>query len=366
MKNNPGILILVGKMGAGGKERQIIGLLKGLRQYKRFRTSLAVFNQGGDRESEAIGWADSFLPIRRKWNFDLVTPIFALLKHIRSQDIKLIHTFGSTPWDVTGVLVARILNLPVILGGIRSAPSALKLHHKIRLLSARFADIVVANSSAGLAAYGLTGYPRGRVIHNGIDISRFKGIFAEDKHKSILCMVANFSNNKDHDCVIRAIPIIRKVFPEVSLTLVGRDAGTLKQARFLVKELNISHAVRFITDTNTPEPYIMGSQVCILTTYTEGLSNAILEYMAFSKPVVATEGSGSNELIIPGKTGFLVSISSPDEVAEKVIKLLSSPETAVIMGMAGRQRVIEKFSIESMVSAYEELYESLLIKYQFG
>lgn len=359
-RRRPRILILVGSLLAGGKERQIIELLKGIKQKNLFQTSLVVARSGGDREAEAVQWADSYTTIRRFSQFDLITPYLSLLNLIKRENVQIVHTFGSAVWDLVGVLAARQLKLPVIHGGIRSAPLRLGVGHKISKWSAARANAIVANSSAGLEAFGLANHPRSRVIYNGIDLNRFENIESGENERFTLCMVANFSHKKDHATLIQALPEIKEKYPETTLCLVGRDAGTLDMNVRLVNELGLSNSVHFVTNTSHPEPYIKGSQVCILTTYTEGLSNSILEYMALSRPVVATAGSGNNELVVPGETGYLVPRSSHKEVADRVIHLLRNPQLACEMGKAGRQRVIKYFSIERMVSQFEELYESLL------
>ena len=64
------------------------------------------------------------------------------------------------------------------------------------------------------------------------------------------------------------------------------------------------------------ESLISAMDICVLSTFTEGISNSILEYMALEKPVIATAGGGTNEIVIDNKTGFLIKQSNPEELAE--------------------------------------------------
>lgn len=357
----PYILIITDGMFAGGMERQILELLKGLKQNKRFRTGLAVLERGGVLETQAATFAEVLLPIKRRARFD-VSPVFALIYYARLMDFSLIHTFG---WmsGLAGLVVAKLLHLPIINSGVRSAPPHLTWRHKISRWSMRQADMIVSNSKAGLQAYGLDKNRQARVIYNGLDLKRFEAIVPRAISWPQICMVANFSHYKDHSTVLQAMEIIVKTLPNTQLTLVGQDRGKLNESRQLVEQLGLTEAVKFVTNTIHPEPYIADSDVCVLaSTQNESLSNAILEYMALGKPVVATACMGNAELIQEGKTGFLVPKGSVKILSEKIIYILQTPTKAEAIGQAGCQRVVNEFVLSKMVGNYEQLYFELLAK----
>lgn len=356
-----GVLFVVDSLVAGGMERQIVELLRGLRRSGRYRVTLAVLERGGALEAEAAALAESVLPIRRRARFD-VWPAVALVQHGRRAHIQLIHAFG---WmsGLAGLVAARWQRVPIINGSIRAAPPGLGFRERISKCSAQLSDAIVANSRAGLRSYGLADHPRTAVIWNGVSLERFDRVTAERDTVPTICMVANFSKYKDQPAAIRAMVPIRSQFPAARLVLVGRDTGTLQESERLVAALGLTDAVRFVTTTQ-PESLIAGSDVCVLAsnirTHGEGISNAILEYMALGKPVVATDAGGNAEVIQDGVTGFLVPGDSADAIAERVIELLRAPARAQQMGEAGRQRVRDAFSMPRMVAEYEGLYARVL------
>jgi len=81
----------------------------------------------------------------------------------------------------------------------------------------------------------------------------------------------------------------------------------------------------------------------VLSSLSEGISLTLLEAMAAELPVVATDVGGNREVVVNGKTGFLVPAQSPQELADAIIKLLRNPDLARAMGRAGRQRVEAEF-----------------------
>jgi glycosyltransferase involved in cell wall biosynthesis len=111
--------------------------------------------------------------------------------------------------------------------------------------------------------------------------------------------------------------------------------------------------------SDVPE-LLAGVTVSVLPSLTEGLSNTLLESLATSVPVVATNVGGNPEIVEHGSTGFLVPPRDAAALAGAVGALLSDPARAARMGEAGRRRVEEHFSLEAMVRKTERLYESLL------
>jgi len=352
------ILLAVDSLPIGGTERQVVELLRGLKESGQFRVVLALLDRGGELEAEAAQAAASVLRLSRRMRFDC-TPALFLLRQARQAGIRLIHACG---WmsALAALPTARCLNVPIINGSIRAAPARLQGRDRISTWCAVRSDWIVANSHAGLAAHGLSDHPRAQVIANGIDFTRFDNVIAERQANPTICMVANFSARKDHASVIAALPCVRRAFPQAELLLVGTDRGTLDDNRRLAERLGLRDAIRFVTHSLRPESFIASSHVCVLASVHESLSNAILEYLALAKPVVATATCGdSAELIRNSECGFLVPPHSPESLAARIIALLRDPERAQRMGESGRRQV-QMLTVPHMVSEYEALYVRLL------
>jgi len=117
--------------------------------------------------------------------------------------------------------------------------------------------------------------------------------------------------------------------------------------------------IRFLGQRQDVDSLVPQMDIGVLCTFTEGISNSILEFMAAGKPVVVTDGGGSRELVMHGVHGFLVPVSDPSTVAEKIDLLLSDDNRALQMGMAGRQRVEESFSLEALAENSFQLYQAV-------
>ena len=92
----------------------------------------------------------------------------------------------------------------------------------------------------------------------------------------------------------------------------------------------------------------------------EGMPNVALEAMAAGLPIIATSVGGTPEVVVDGKTGYLVPPRNPDALADAILKLLDNPDLCLRMGRAGRERVKKHFSIERTIKKTEQIYEDLL------
>ena len=104
--------------------------------------------------------------------------------------------------------------------------------------------------------------------------------------------------------------------------------------------------------------------IAILTTnkarHQEGISNSILECMAFAKPVIATDGGGTNEIVVHEKTGYLIKHGDISDLTDKILQLLTKDDLRKEMGQNAKQRIENEFSIERMVEGVIQMYKQLV------
>jgi glycosyltransferase involved in cell wall biosynthesis len=94
----------------------------------------------------------------------------------------------------------------------------------------------------------------------------------------------------------------------------------------------------------------------VMPSLSEGMSNAVLEAMAAGLPVVATGSGGNREVVGDGETGFLFPVGDDRACAERILVLARDGDRRRAMGAAGRARVLERFTVERMVSEMEAVY----------
>ena len=98
----------------------------------------------------------------------------------------------------------------------------------------------------------------------------------------------------------------------------------------------------------------------VSTTYPEGMSLAPIEAMALSRPVIVTDNPGYANIVLPGRTGFVVPVSEIDQLGSLVIKLAQDRELARELGENAYQRVLEEFEYGIVVGRIEKIYDEVL------
>src|SRR5262249_4735618 len=108
--------------------------------------------------------------------------------------------------------------------------------------------------------------------------------------------------------------------------------------------------------------FLAGLDVAVLPSRAEGMSNALLEYMAAGRPVVATPVGATPEVIEDGVHGLLVQPGDPEALAAAIGRLLSDLALASRLGAAARARARGRYGREAMVRRFEEFYTRLIAK----
>jgi len=147
----------------------------------------------------------------------------------------------------------------------------------------------------------------------------------------------------------------------VHLVLIGGGPKEIEPLKMFADKLNIKKEhIHFTGRIMNPISLIKHFDVCVSCSESEGLSNAILEYMGCAKPVVCTNVGGNPELIRNGYNGFLVDKGNIHLLAERIHAILSDNHLGKTLGEHGRELFLREFTSNIMVNNYMELYDSIL------
>jgi len=364
-------------LDTGGAEQQLLELVRGLDK-SRFRPIVVPLYGGGTREAEfhsVPGVEVVCLDRRHRFDFSVIGKLVALL---RSRRVDIVQPFVS-PASVFGLLAGILARTPVKIaterGGARRDPGigpGLYLFAASHLV--RFADLAVANSEAGGQMLRRTGLPdsRIRVIANGINPERLRaspervaahrrrlGAEAEGNTR-IIGILASLKPAKGQDTFLRAAAHVVDQHPEARFAIVG--AGPIRgELQVLAAQLGIEDRVEFFGLQQHVADFLELFDVLVSASRdNEGHSNSILEAMALGVPVVATDIGGSRELVDHGRTGLLVPVDAPAQLASAIVSALAEQKRTGEMATRARELVASRFTLERMVSSYAALYEELL------
>ena len=362
------ILMIIDTLTAGGKERRMLELIKGLLQKKEYDIEVVIL-------SENIFYDQIFnLNIKvhtltRKIKKDplIIINLFKICKKFNPDIIQSWEPMAS----VYSLVVAKLLGIKLINAMIVDAPS--KLLYKLWIRSKitfPLSDIISANSYAGLRSYKVP-VNKSICVHNGFDFERIKCIENADlirkkfnvRTDKVIGMVGSMSKRKDFKTYLLAAKRILEKRIDVTFLAVG--SGENYERYVSMVEDQFKDKIIFTGNQKDVESIINIFNIGVLISendkyWNEGISNSILEYMALGKPVIATDSGGTKEIVVNNKTGFIIQPENVDELFSKIDYLLDHTDIAQKMGEKGKCRIQREFSIDKMISAYEEIYESIL------
>ena len=359
------VLFLVDSLRVGGKERQVVELLKGLRALKYVQ--LMVVTMGQEQffvpEIRDLGIPLIYLLRKMRWDPFVFNRLHAILKDFQPH---IVHT-NSDMATLYALPLSKLQRFKLVNGTIRNAFSNRGFRWEMQRVLLRLSDARVANSKEGLESRGLRETENGNyIIHNGFDMGRFevakalsdRNLNLRDEGKKVVGMVAEFSDYKDYPTYLRTAELILKRRNDVMFVAVGggKNLEACKQMA-----ASAGDGIRFLGERKDIEAIVSAMHVGVLCTYTEGISNSIMEYMAAEKPVVVTDCGGNREIVVEGESGFLVSRSRPEVLAQKIELLLDDSELAQRMGKAGKCHLLRHFSLDRLVHNTMRMYEEVLV-----
>ncbi len=217
----------------------------------------------------------------------------------------------------------------------------------------------------------VVGMARSRVaqIYNGVDAERFSpalqrqpidGCPFVNANEWIIGTVGRMQTVKNQVDLAKAFALALQMEPELKpvLRLVMVGGGPLREEAIAILEQAGCAENAWLPGERSDVPDILRGLDCfVLPSLAEGISNTILEAMACGLPVIATDVGGNGELIEAGKTGVLVPVGDVPAMAREIVALAKQREKARIMGLEGRKRVEQTFSMTAMVKQYQELYD---------
>jgi glycosyltransferase involved in cell wall biosynthesis len=201
-------------------------------------------------------------------------------------------------------------------------------------------------------------------IYNGIDIADWKTVSKPAKPPGafVVATVGNIRRVKGHDVFIKAAASVVAQFPQVSFNIAGDvlEPDYFVELQNLIRDLNLSDRFHFAGGVANLREYLSTADIFVLPSRSEGFSNAIVEAMAASLPVVATDVGGNTEAVTDGLSGLIVPSEDPAALAAAISRLLADPSKAQEMGAAGKKLASEKFTTDAMMHQITLAYASLL------
>lgn len=367
--SSPRVAHLVFDLIRGGTEGQCARIAIGLARQGLIHR-VAVFHRRGfflEEVEKSCGPVHE-VAIRHLIRSSTFREIRCFADWLRAEQIDLLHA-----WDadaaIFGQFSAAMAGVPLVTSR-RDLGEIYPLHKRLLLRRAdRHAVRIVANARRIQMYFEARGVPLNHmeVLPNLLDLEErdrlAKAAFSlEDRLRPgrRIVVVNRLDPEKNTGLLIRALPAVRHMIPDAVLLVVG-DGPEMPMLRELASSLGVSDAVDFIGENMEVPSLLTCCEVgALVPRSNEGLSNTILEYMAASLPVLATDCGGNAELVRDRETGRLLPLRpSPGAVAEAWVSLLKSPGVSAEMGKRGRLYVEQYHAPGLILDRFRRFYDSV-------
>lgn len=349
----------------GGGERHLAGLANALTQRGHDVSAALIPSSPLSAELSALPKHNILeLPMRNSLN---LASAMKLARFVRENQIQVMHAH-----------VARDYPLAALVAGRSGARLVLTRHvlfslNRIHKLTLRRTARVIAVSEAvadALRAQGIFDPDKIVLIHNGIDVERFvKGreeVRAERDTGARLRvgMIGHLAPIKGQEDFIRAAATVCRHRDDVDFIIAGEDKSNNGEHRLglekLIGDLDLNQRVRLIGWVNDVAKLLPTFDVFVSPSRSEPFGLAIVEAMAAGVPVIATMSEGAREIIEADKTGRLVPVGDAEALANAIGALLADQKESERLAANAERAVRERFSVERMVDATEQVYREVV------
>jgi len=368
------VLHLIDTARIGGPGKTIINSARFIDP--RFRVHVGAFTRAdGSRHDFANAVTDAGIPFLALPETRRVDPahISLIRRYVREQQIAIVHAHGYRS-DVFSWLATRGTGVTLVTthhGWIRNNWRQALFTRLAARLSTRFEGIeVVSRPLLKQLPSAVQASGRVEVVHNAIVLEDYRsaGSRLEQRRQLgvgeehlLLGVVGRLSIEKGCLEMVDAFRLAHAHHPHLRLAFVGE--GPLEtEIRRRVDDAGLQEAVCFVPHQRDVRPVYEGIDVLVCPSRTEGLSNVIMEAMAYGRPVVATRVGGNPELVDDGVTGRLVEAQQPGALAKGMIEMATDDEVRMKWGRQGQQRVRDAFSFEARMRKEERFYERALAR----
>ncbi|HEX7046971.1 MAG TPA: glycosyltransferase [Gammaproteobacteria bacterium] len=361
------LLIITDEMEMGGTQRQIVELAKFI-DHDAFNLSLVYFRNGSPYVDELREAGVEVTLIQKRWKLD---PMFflRLCRFVRRGEFDLVHAF-SFSGEAWGWLANLVSGQGRFISSVRSVyewytPLQWSIKRWLTLNSAA----LVANSKAGAEHAAFKMGVRQElvdVVHNSvcmpsIEIDKDDAVLQVTHDVARVVFVGRLVDHKNVACLLRAFALVAEQGNAAQLDIVG-DGPKRAELETLAKSLGVESRVNFHGERRDVGRFLHRSDIYVLTSYREGLCNAVMEAMSAGLAVIATNVGGNCELVSHGHSGLLFPSDDHETLATMLLELLSDKEKRQELGGNARAAMQRFHDPRRMAAEMERIYERCLVE----
>jgi glycosyltransferase involved in cell wall biosynthesis len=366
------ILHISSARSLGGGERHLADLANALaRRGHEVYAALRPRSPLGAELTEVP--AENIFAVRLRNALDLGSA-HALARFVRARRIEVVHAHVARDYPLAAMACWRNRRAKLIV--TRHVLFRLNRLHTLTLARASRVIAVSRAVERALLAQKILRPRKVTVIPNGIDFRRFDAdVDAFDREEFrrrlkvapgsfLVGTVGELKRQKGQEDFLRAAAVVARDDGSTHFVIAGADAGHRGEHRAALErlsaELQLKNRVSFTGRVEEVAPLLRALDVYVSASHTESFGLAIVEAMAAGLPVVTTATAGAREIVRDEETGLVVPVGDHEALAAAVLRLLNSENERARLGRAASAVARERFSLDRMVDATEQVYKAVV------
>jgi glycosyltransferase involved in cell wall biosynthesis len=361
------VFFVITSMPVGGAEVLLCNLIRCMDR-NRFTPHLVCLKELGELgtqlATEVPNWHSL---LRSKWDISILPRLTTVFREHRATAVITVGAGDKMFW---GRLAAKQAKVPVICSALHSTgwPDGVG---KLNRLLTRWTDAFIAVAKAhGEFLSSFERFPANKVhvIPNGVDTQVFQPNTSMRRlirrqlqipeSSPLVGIVAALRPEKNHGLLVRSAVRVLTEHPECHFLIIG-DGPERSHIEQLIADLGLQHRFHLLGNRHDTPHLLAALDVFALCSLNEANPVSILEALSTGIPVVSTDVGSIHETVLNAQNGFLVPSEDAVAFAARICELLRSPQQASKLGRNGRAHILGGWSLDAMVSGYENLIEQI-------
>lgn len=372
------VMMVIPTLVQGGAEKQMSLLAAGLPK-EDFEVSVCVLTHSGPWQSFLESQGIPVTIIHKRFKLDPIA-LARLTSHMKKERPDLIHTwiFAANSY---GRVAARLAGVPHVLAGERCVDLwKSEGHFWIDRKLAASTDGLVTNSQGVVDFYREHGLPESQfhVIPNGIDVSEFREVTTEQSRQRRMAARKQWLNELNLDDSARLLVCVSRLWPQkrlkdmiwaldlancsedhLHLVIAGEGPARQDLQEFCL-ETGTQERTHFVGHLENPGSLLEAADLFVLPSEYEGQSNSLMEAILRRTPVVVSDIPGNRDLVPDSEHGWIFKMGDRAGLTKSIRQAMAEPEEVAQRSERAFTRLIQDFSLETMIQRYAQLYGSIL------
>lgn len=304
---------------------------------------------------------------------------FLLMKgHLKKSKYCLIHVHTPVASFITRMASSKNDNVIYTAHGFHMNEQEKRITNKFyyyleKIAARKTSKLIVINEYDYKTALKLISKDKAQLVNGvGIDENQYTSELIDQnkrdelkvelsikKKDKVITHIGEFNNNKRQIDVLNAVNELNKYSNDLKVLLIGRGPN-LNFIKSKVKEFNLDDKVKVLGYRRDIKELLAITDIGLLVSLREGLPRSVMEMMSMKIPVIVTNIRGNRDLINDKREGFHIPVKSPDKLSEQLLTLIQDDKLREEMGIKGRKKIVNHFSLENILGEMKKIYSNYL------